>query len=53
MRRLTIVVPVLNEAAIIVGALTALAPLRARGAEIVVVDGGCRDGTMRPGTAAR
>ena len=34
MRRLTIVVPVLNEAAIMVDALTALAPLRARGAEI-------------------
>src|SRR5579862_5455547 len=45
MRRLTIVVPVLNEAAIIVAALNALAPLRARGAEIVVVDGGSSDGT--------
>ena len=40
MRRLTIVVPALNEAAIIVGALEALAPLRARGAEVIVVDGG-------------
>ena len=45
MRRLTIVVPVLNEAAIIVDALTALAPLRARGAEIIVVDSGSSDGT--------
>ena len=45
MRRLTIVVPVLDEAAIIVGALQALAPLRARGAEIIVVDGGSGDGT--------
>jgi len=45
MRRLTIVIPVLNEAAIIVPALEALAPLRARGAEIVVADGGSRDGT--------
>ena len=45
MRRLTIVVPVLNEAAIIVDALEALAPLRARGAEIIVVDGGSIDGT--------
>ncbi len=45
MRRLTIVVPVLNEAAIIVAALKALAPLRARGAEIAVVDGGSSDGT--------
>jgi len=45
MRRLTIIVPVLDEAAIVVGALQALAPLRARGAEIVVVDGGSGDGT--------
>ena len=45
MRRLTIVVPVLNEATIIVDALTALAPLRARGAEIVVVDSGSTDGS--------
>ena len=45
MRRLTIVVPVLNEAAIIVDALTALAPLRARGAEIIVVDSGSSDGS--------
>ena len=47
MGRLTIVVPVLNEAAIIVAALQALAPLRARGAEIVVADGGSRDGTAQ------
>ncbi len=47
MGRLTIVLPVLNEAAIIVAALTALAPLRARGAEIVVADGGSRDGTAQ------
>jgi rSAM/selenodomain-associated transferase 2 len=45
MRRLTIVLPVLNEAAIIVGALRALAPLRARSAEIIVADGGSSDGT--------
>jgi rSAM/selenodomain-associated transferase 2 len=45
MGRLTIVIPALNEAAIIVAALQALAPLRARGAEIIVADGGSRDGT--------
>jgi rSAM/selenodomain-associated transferase 2 len=45
MARLTIVIPVLNEAAIIGAALQALAPLRARGAEIIVADGGSRDGT--------
>jgi glycosyltransferase involved in cell wall biosynthesis len=47
MRRLTIVVPVLDEAAIIVAALEALTPLRARGAEIIVVDGGSDDGTVQ------
>jgi rSAM/selenodomain-associated transferase 2 len=45
MRRLTIIIPVLDEAAIITGTLAALAPLRARGAEVIVVDGGSRDGT--------
>src|SRR6202051_4715708 len=47
MGRLTIVVPVLNEAAIIVAALQALALLRAGGAEIVVADGGSCDCTAR------
>jgi len=47
MGRLTIIIPVLNEAAIIVAALQALAPLRARGAEIIVADGGSRDGTAQ------
>jgi rSAM/selenodomain-associated transferase 2 len=45
--RLTIVLPVLNEAAIIVAALQALAPLRRRGAEIIVADGYSRDGTAQ------
>jgi rSAM/selenodomain-associated transferase 2 len=47
MRRLTIVIPVLNEATIIAGALQALAPLRARGAEVIVADGGSRDATAQ------
>mgnify|MGYP001230952838 FL=1 len=42
---LSIVVPCLNEADGIVNALSALAPLRARGTEVIVVDGGSRDGT--------
>lgn len=37
--------PVLNESTGIVAALGALAPLRDRGAEVVVVDGGSSDGT--------
>jgi rSAM/selenodomain-associated transferase 2 len=39
------VVPVLNEAAGIRAALEALAPLRAQGHEVIVVDGGSRDGS--------
>lgn len=46
MSRLTIVVPVLNEAGSIEAALGALAPLRQAGAEIVVVDGGSSDDTI-------
>jgi rSAM/selenodomain-associated transferase 2 len=43
---LSIIVPCLNEAEGIADTLTALAPLRARGAEVIVVDGGSRDGTF-------
>jgi rSAM/selenodomain-associated transferase 2 len=42
---LSIIVPCLNEAEGIREALAALAPLRARGAEVIVVDGGSGDGT--------
>jgi rSAM/selenodomain-associated transferase 2 len=45
MTRISIVVPVLNEADGIAAALAALAPLRARGHEAIVVDGGSSDGT--------
>ncbi len=44
---LSIVIPVLNEAATIEGLLAALAPLQAHGAQIVVVDGGSVDDTAR------
>jgi len=44
--RLSIVVPVLDEAAGIVPMLAALAPLRAAGHEVIVVDGGSRDDTV-------
>jgi rSAM/selenodomain-associated transferase 2 len=43
--RLSIVIPALNEAAGIRHALQALAPLRRRGHEVIVVDGGSIDGT--------
>ncbi len=44
--KLAIVVPVLNEAATLAEKLQALAPLRARGAELLVVDGGSSDATV-------
>ncbi|MCC7115454.1 MAG: TIGR04283 family arsenosugar biosynthesis glycosyltransferase [Burkholderiales bacterium] len=44
--RVSIVVPVLDEAAGIVATLDALAPLRASGHEVIVVDGGSRDATV-------
>jgi rSAM/selenodomain-associated transferase 2 len=43
---LSIIVPCLNEAEGIAGTLSALAPPRSRGAEVIVVDGGSRDGTV-------
>lgn len=43
--RLSIVVPTLNEAPGIAAALAALAPLRAAGHEVLVIDGGSDDGT--------
>jgi rSAM/selenodomain-associated transferase 2 len=45
MKRLSIIIPVLDEAETIASTLSALAPLRARGAEVIVVDGGSRDAT--------
>ena len=43
--KLSIIIPVLNEAGRIADALIALHPMRERGAEIVVVDGASTDGT--------
>ncbi|MGH6665261.1 MAG: TIGR04283 family arsenosugar biosynthesis glycosyltransferase [Pseudolabrys sp.] len=42
---LSIIMPVLDEAAGIQAALAALSRFRARGVEVIVVDGGSRDGT--------
>jgi rSAM/selenodomain-associated transferase 2 len=44
--RLSIIVPVLNEQAGIAAMLQDLSGLRARGAEVIVVDGGSRDDTV-------
>jgi rSAM/selenodomain-associated transferase 2 len=44
--KLSVVMPVLNEASGIAEALGALAPLRRRGVEVVVADGGSSDGTV-------
>jgi len=46
MPSLSIIVPVLDEAAGISATLDALRPFRQRGAEVIVVDGGSRDNTM-------
>ena len=43
--RLSIIVPTMNEAASIESALARLQPLRARGHEVIVVDGGSADDT--------
>jgi rSAM/selenodomain-associated transferase 2 len=43
---LSIIIPCLNESEGITATLGALAPLRARGAEVIVVDGGSRDDTV-------
>ena len=43
---LSIIVPCLNEAPRIAETLASLAPLRARGAEVIVVDGGSYDDTV-------
>jgi rSAM/selenodomain-associated transferase 2 len=43
--RLSIIVPCLDEAEIIADALDSLAAFRARGAEVIVVDGGSSDST--------
>jgi rSAM/selenodomain-associated transferase 2/rSAM/selenodomain-associated transferase 1 len=44
--KLAVVVPVLNEAAALAQHLGALAPLRERGAVLIVADGGSTDGTQ-------
>ncbi len=43
--RLAVIVPTLNEAGAIAAALRELQPLRARGHEVIVVDGASHDGT--------
>jgi rSAM/selenodomain-associated transferase 2 len=47
MARLSIIMPVLDEGEGITGALDALAPLRALGVEVIVVDGGSSDATVQ------
>lgn len=43
---LSVIIPCLNEAHHIVELLQSLQPLRARGSEVIVVDGGSDDGTL-------
>jgi len=44
--RLSVIIPCLDEAEVITGSLQALQPLRLRGAEVIVADGGSTDGTL-------
>lgn len=46
MARLSIIIPTLNEEAAIAALLTDLAPLRARGHQVILADGGSRDRTV-------
>ena len=46
MPRLSIIIPTLNEAEGIANLLTSLSPLRQRGHEVIVADGGSHDGTV-------
>jgi len=43
---ISIILPVLNEASLIVHTLSALQPLRTSGHEVIVVDGGSKDATV-------
>lgn len=47
---ISLIVPTLNEAEGITATLEALAPLRARGCEVIVVDGGSSDDTVAQAT---
>jgi rSAM/selenodomain-associated transferase 2 len=51
--RISVIVPTLDEAPFLRAALDGLAPLRARGHELIIVDGGSTDGTLEiaPGKA--
>jgi len=44
--KISIIIPVLNEASVIVQTLSPLQPLRQKGHEVIVVDGGSDDDTM-------
>jgi len=43
---ISIIIPALNEAATITDALTALQPMRERGHQVILIDGGSRDNTI-------
>jgi len=46
MPSISIIIPALNEESSLASAIESLAPFRARGAEVIVVDGGSRDRTI-------
>ncbi|HID81220.1 MAG TPA: glycosyltransferase, partial [Thiotrichales bacterium] len=44
---ISIIIPTLNESSVIVSTLRSLQPMRARGHEIILVDGGSGDDTIK------
>ena len=44
--KISLIIPILNEAEIITQTLSALQPLRSRGHEVIVVDGGSKDASQ-------
>ena len=46
LKKISVIMPVLNEATGIAASLAALQPLRAAGHEVIVVDGGSKDGSV-------
>ena len=51
--RLSIIIPVLNEAETLAARLAALQAIRARGVEVIVVDGGSADDSAGRATPVR
>ena len=45
-QKISVIIPVLNEGEVLIQTLTSLQPLRARGHEVIVVDGGSKEASL-------